>query len=81
MDRDPQPPGWYHDPSGSGWLRFWDGTWWTDRIADRPGTQGQHSPAPPRPSGWAVVLVLLAVTVALPVLLVGACLALLAGMY
>ena len=81
MADDPQPPGWYHDPSGSGWLRWWDGTWWTDQVVDRPDGTPQPAPAPPRPAGWAVILTVLAVTVALPILLVGVCIALFAGMY
>ncbi|MCB1254927.1 MAG: DUF2510 domain-containing protein, partial [Austwickia sp.] len=30
------PPGWYDDPAGSALLRYWDGSSWTDRLADRP---------------------------------------------
>ena len=30
------PPGWYPDPQGPG-LRWWDGTRWTEHVADRPG--------------------------------------------
>lgn len=33
------PPGWYPDPSGARWLRFWNGCGWT----------GHLSPAPPHP--------------------------------
>lgn len=24
------PPGWYPDPSGGPWIRWWDGVQWTD---------------------------------------------------
>jgi len=30
------PAGWYADPAGSGRLRWWDGTRWTDHLADAP---------------------------------------------
>jgi len=29
------PPGWYHDPAGSGGWRYFDGSSWTDRIQSR----------------------------------------------
>jgi len=25
-------PGWYADPSGAAWLRYFDGYWWTDHV-------------------------------------------------
>ena len=37
--------GWYPDAGGSGRLRFWDGSAWTDHWADPP----QQPPAPPAP--------------------------------
>ena len=45
--------GWYPDTGGSGRLRYWDGTVWTDHFADSPpSTTLADSPAsePPRPS-------------------------------
>lgn len=30
-----QPPGWYADPISPGRNRYWDGTGWTDSVADR----------------------------------------------
>ncbi|MBF4617760.1 DUF2510 domain-containing protein [Clavibacter sp. VKM Ac-2873] len=30
------PAGWYADPAGSDRLRWWDGTRWTDHLADAP---------------------------------------------
>lgn len=31
------PADWYNDPEGSGRLRYWDGTAWTEHYADAPG--------------------------------------------
>lgn len=39
------PPSWHPDPSGCHELRFWDGTTWTDHVADQ-GRQGVD-PLPP----------------------------------
>lgn len=44
------PPGWYDDPAGSALLRYWDGSSWTDRLADRPG---QPEAAQGSPEGGA----------------------------
>jgi|GEM_PF-878716 len=41
------PAAWHDDPSGSGRLRFYDGTQWTDHYADKPG---QPSTAPTQPA-------------------------------
>ena len=30
------PAGWHPDPSGKHQLRYWDGTQWTDHVANRP---------------------------------------------
>lgn len=37
--------GWHDDPEGSGRLRYWDGTRWTEHYADKPGTT-QDEPVP-----------------------------------
>jgi hypothetical protein len=29
------PPGWRSDPTGRHQLRYWDGTHWSDHVADR----------------------------------------------
>ena len=70
----PPPPkrkaGWYPDPEGSGRLRFWNKTRWTDGFVDAPGqanareSGGTPEPGPPKKRGqwggapwWAWVLV------------------------
>jgi len=40
------PPGWYHDPWRQAPMRWWDGTNWTEHLADWSG----HVPAAPRPA-------------------------------
>jgi hypothetical protein len=40
------PAAWHDDPDGSGRLRYYDGTRWTDHYADKPG-QPPASPAQP----------------------------------
>ena len=40
------PPGWYHDPWRQAPMRWWDGTHWTEHLADWNG----HVPAAPRPA-------------------------------
>lgn len=41
-------PGWYDDPLGAaGWLRYWDGTTWTDSTTPDPAA-APHSSAAPR---------------------------------
>lgn len=41
-------PAWHEDPDGSGRLRYWDGSSWTDRYTDRPGA-GEPAEQPPSP--------------------------------
>lgn len=50
-------PGWYPDPAGdTGKLRYWDGTQWTDHLAEpqpAPGAAQSSGPSfvtPPRPT-------------------------------
>lgn len=71
--KTPTPaPDWYADPSGLHEFRYWDGTRWTEDIADA-GVRGHDATPPPPPSAadlgagypavavakWRVVLVLL----------------------
>ena len=47
-------PGWYQDPSGSGQLRWWDGSWWTDRtVAPQPAPPPVDGGTSAPPSGPA----------------------------
>jgi hypothetical protein len=39
------PAGWYADPAGSDRLRWWDGTRWTDHLADAPAVSGSADAA------------------------------------
>ncbi|CAQ02649.1 DUF2510 domain-containing protein [Clavibacter sepedonicus] len=39
------PAGWYADPAGSDRLRWWDGTRWTDHLADAPAAAAASSSA------------------------------------
>lgn len=61
-------PGWYPDPSGSGGLRYWSGTAWTEQVSP----VGPSIPGPPsRRRRWLVPLIAGgAVTVAVLVLVI-----------
>lgn len=50
------PESWYPDPGGSGGTRYWDGTDWTDAVADRHGRVSQV-PLPPEggAAAWAAL--------------------------
>ncbi|RIJ08537.1 DUF2510 domain-containing protein, partial [Clavibacter nebraskensis] len=41
------PAGWYADPAGSDRLRWWDGTRWTDHLADAPAAAAAAAAAEP----------------------------------
>jgi hypothetical protein len=43
-------PNWYQDPSGTGGLRYWDGTAWTEHLAPGSPSHNRGSSAPPAPS-------------------------------
>lgn len=69
-------PGWYPDPGGRHEHRFWDGTRWTEQVADQ-GTSGTDSlvPAPPAnvgPDRRSPLLAIVLAVVALVVLGVAA---------
>jgi Protein of unknown function (DUF2510) len=49
----PAAAGWYVDPNGNGGLRWWDGTSWTDDMADSPSADGTPLP-PPGPDRGAL---------------------------
>jgi hypothetical protein len=38
------PPGWYRDPDGGVWKRWWDGEQWTEHRQD-PGAKGATPPS------------------------------------
>ncbi|MBQ9916760.1 MAG: DUF2510 domain-containing protein, partial [Microbacterium sp.] len=49
MTDTPTPPdGWYPDPAGSGGLRRWNGTAWTDDV--RPPAEAPAAPDAPEPA-------------------------------
>ena len=48
------PAAWYADPAGSGGLRYWDGSSWTEHVTALPGRPGGYgSILPPQPGGAA----------------------------
>jgi hypothetical protein len=34
-------PGWYPDPIGAAWARFWTGSEWSSRVTDFDGNEGR----------------------------------------
>ncbi|HEY1829096.1 MAG TPA: CPBP family glutamic-type intramembrane protease [Acidimicrobiales bacterium] len=53
MTADLPPPGWYSDPGQAGWLRYWDGTSWTEhRHEVARWAPPAPASAPPPPSSW-----------------------------
>lgn len=57
MNSPTQPPGWYTDPDGPGWKRYWDGRRWTAHQVD--ATTGFPTGGPKRDwwrSPWGIAL-------------------------
>src|SRR5262245_17388622 len=50
------PPGWYHDPWSQAPMRWWDGTRWTEHLADWHGLRPPPARVPPGPAAGARLL-------------------------
>lgn len=53
------PPGWYRDPWGLAWWRWWDGAAWTgytERWFVAPGAASAPAPGAPIRAGWTALL-------------------------
>lgn len=47
------PFGWYPDPAGTGLLRWWDGSAWTERMErPRPEVQSAMGYSTPQSTDW-----------------------------
>jgi competence protein ComGC len=47
------PAAWYADPGGSGGLRYWDGTRWTEHVTPPPGQAGGYGSILPQATSAA----------------------------
>lgn len=45
LARSAAPQGWHYDPQRPGWMRYWNGSEWTEQWRPAP----QEGPAPPPP--------------------------------
>ena len=55
------PAAWYADPGGSGGLRYWDGSAWTEHLTAPSGAPSYGSTAGPAPKGrrvWPLFVVI-----------------------
>lgn len=59
-------PGWYPDPYGSGALRWWDGTRWSDQLAAAPSPYAAQQRRRPLDPGTPVYTVWIWLVVAVP---------------
>ncbi len=70
-------PGWYPDPDGSGWRRYWDGTAWATASAEElaraePKQRDAERPAPDRQRNLIAGLVAVIVVVIIAVVIIAA---------
>ena len=60
-ERNPPVPGWYSDPRGQRDLRWWDGSAWTEEVADSPTLGVSPVPRSPefqqQPGGSATIVI------------------------
>lgn len=58
------PPAWYPSPDGTGNLRYWNGTEWTDHVATAPPTNPENNEFVPRLVGFIVDCLIIGIAAA-----------------